>query len=145
MHQLLHMFHPALMGVLILVALYVFYTGTQRARMLHFGHKARFAYGRHVFLGAVVVLGMVLGMPGGMYFAWHRTGELGSTGWHFVNAVWYILPLLVLGGGAGWLMHVRRAKRLLLPVFHGLCMVLLVALALCQASTGVLILRSTPY
>ncbi|NJB67006.1 hypothetical protein GGQ74_000646 [Desulfobaculum xiamenense] len=130
------LFHPVSMVVVNLLSLYVLHLGARRFRMAHFGQPVRFAWRRHVTLGLVVLCGWGLGMAGAMAITWHFWERVGATGWHFVNAAGFMAPLLFVGLASGVYMDRRRGRRVLLPVLHGLCNVVLVTLAMGQVFTG---------
>lgn len=133
-------FHPVFMTIVILVSLYVLWLGGLRVRMNHFGHSVQFDWRRHVVLGQAVLVCFALGIAGGMTMAWYHIGSIGTTGWHFLNALWYMLPLFVIGYATGRMMDRQKRRRILLHAVHGFCMAIFITLAVCQFSTGVLIL-----
>ena len=56
------LFHPAAMGVVILLALYVLALGLQRARATLLGHGVSFPWKHHAIVGKLVMMGLLAGM-----------------------------------------------------------------------------------
>ena len=110
--------------------------GLKRLRSKHFGAQVPFAWKRHVLLGLVVLVGMLLGMLGGMGTMFVVTGTVNGTGWHFANAM-YMLPLILFGIASGLWMDRNKAPRTALPLIHAAVNALVLLMALCQAATGV--------
>lgn len=127
--------HPILQFSAILPALYVFYLGFQRFRMLHLKQKAKFNWKRHVFLGKIVLITWLLGMLGGLsmaYYTWHGFLVTGTHG----RVAFIMLPLILFGLFSGLYMNKKKKKRKILPFIHGTANLILLILALYQISTG---------
>jgi hypothetical protein len=133
--------HPVLQLSVNLLAVYVFFIGVQRFRLLHLKQKAKFDWKRHVLLGKIVLLAWPAGMLGGAgmaYITWH--GFL-ITGTHGKVAL-VMLPLIFFGLFSGLYMNRKKKKRGLLPLVHGVNNMALLALALYQVFSGWWVLKA---
>lgn len=133
--------HPVLQTLAVLVSLYVLYLGWTRFRFLTLGHKGIvFQWKRHVAVGVFVMVVWLLAFVIGLGVAWDAWQILGVTELHFLTAL-FMLPLIGFGLGSGYVMDKVKARRKTLPLAHGIANALLVALALCQLYTGIIVLR----
>ncbi|MDR3640947.1 MAG: hypothetical protein P4L39_06460 [Humidesulfovibrio sp.] len=133
--------HPTLQTLALLISLFVLYLGIARFRFAHLGHRGIvFQWKRHVALGTVVLTTWGLFFGIGLGMAWRAWRIIGITQWHFAVAL-TMLPLIAFGLASGIVMNRLKAKRRLLPLAHGAVNTLLVALALWQLCTGIIILR----
>ncbi|MFH1673673.1 MAG: DUF4079 domain-containing protein [Pseudomonadota bacterium] len=75
--------HPIIQFSAIVLALYVFYLGVHRFRLLHLGQKTTFRWKRHVLLGTITMGAWLGGMLGGLtmvYSHWHGFLVTGTHG-----------------------------------------------------------------
>jgi len=128
-------FHPVLQLVATLLGVYAAWLGVQRLRANHFGTKAVFRWKGHVNTGRAAMVLWLVGLFGGMAVARIQWGVNFVTGAHYQVAL-VMLPLLLFGLASGAYMDRVRARRTALPLAHGLCNLLLLALALFQIRTG---------
>ena len=133
--------HPVLQTLAVLLSLYVLYLGFVRFRFAHLGHKGIiFQWKRHVQQGASVMIVWALAFVIGLGAAWYGWSSVFITDLHYKLAL-VMLPMILFGLGSGYRMDKVKAKRKALPLAHGIVNALLVAMALCQLYTGVIILR----
>jgi hypothetical protein len=133
--------HPVLQTLAVLVSVYVLYLGWVRFSFAHLGKKGVvFAWKTHVQQGTAVMLTWTLAFVIGLGAAWWTWKSVFITDLHYQVGL-AMLPLIGFGLGSGLLMDRVKAKRTVLPLAHGLANALLVALALCQLYTGLLVLR----
>lgn len=128
-------FHPALQAATTLLGLFVAYLGLQRFVAQHMGRKLPFQWARHVSLGRIVLILWAAGLVGGLTVARLKWQVNFVTGLHYQTAL-AMVPLMLFGGVTGWYMDKHRARRTLLPLAHGVCNLVLLALALFQFRTG---------
>ncbi len=100
--------HPAIMAMLIILCLYVARLGFIRLSVRRMGRKGVFPWKRHVLLGKVALLGLLLGMGSGLTMTWLLWGDPFSTGLHFLGALG-MLPLILFGIATGLLLDHKRA------------------------------------
>ena len=127
--------HPVIQSSAILLALYVFFLGVQRFRLLHLYKGVAFKWKLHVFLGEIALGAWLVGMVGGMtmvYFYWY--GFL-ITGTHGKVAL-VMVPFIIFGLASGLFMNHNKKKRKVLPLIHGLSNLVLLILALTQVVSG---------
>lgn len=127
--------HPIIQVWALVAALYAFCLGVQRFRFLHLHKKTAFKWKRHVVFGEIALGIFLLGMLGGMtvvYLYWHGFLITGSHG----NIALVMAPCVVFGLVSGLYMNVRKKKRRVLPLVHGLNNLLVLILGLCQVYTG---------
>jgi hypothetical protein len=133
--------HPIVQACLALLALYNLYLGIARFRFNHLGAKTVFRWKRHVTTGLIVAIGWPVGGLIGLLMTWSKWSSPTGTGWHFTNAV-ILVCFLLFQLITGLYMDRNKAKRRVLPLAHGTSGVIIILLALCQASTGWNIIRS---
>ena len=127
--------HPVIQSSAILLALYVFFLGVQRFRLLHLYKGVAFKWKLHVFLGEIALGAWLVGMVGGMtmvYFYWY--GFL-ITGTHGKVAL-VMVPFIIFGLASGLFMNHNKKKRKVIPLIHGLSNLVLLILALTQVVSG---------
>lgn len=127
--------HPIIQLLATCLCLYVFYLGVQRFRSVHLKQKVKFNWKRHVILGEIAMITMLIGMLGGavmVYITWN--GFL-VTGTHGEIAL-VMLPLILFGLFSGLYMDHKKQKRKLLVLIHGLNNIIVLALAFYQISSG---------
>lgn len=127
--------HPVLMALTTLLAVYAAYLGVERFLSRHMGLRIPFRWKRHSLLGRAVVLLWLLGFLGGLAMTQWVWKASFITGDHYETAL-SMIPLLAVGGLTGLWMDRRKAPRTVLPLVHGVCNLLLLALAISQFSTG---------
>lgn len=127
-HDLI-IFHPAWQVALTLLGLYVAWLGIKRLRSLHLGRTVSFPRARHVLLGKITLVGLILGAAGGaimvrwMWKAWLITGAHAWLG--------LVVAIMALVGLATGLVLERRPRpRQAMPLLHGLVNLTLLALCL---------------
>lgn len=127
--------HPIFQVITTLLALYVLLLGAARFRRLHLQQKILFRWQRHVWLGTLTLLFWTFGLVLGLLMVkvyWHGffiTGNHGRGGA-------LLLPLILFGLFSGRHMHTHKKQRIILPLIHGGSNLLLIILALLQASSG---------
>lgn len=127
--------HPAIQIIAILLAVYALFLGLPRVVSLHLGQKRRFARERHVRVGTLSLVLMILGTIGGLAMAriywsgWLVTGEHAEHGL-------LMLPLMLFGLVSGQFMARSPRPRKLLPLLHALNNLALLGLAFHQAWEG---------
>ena len=120
--------HPAWQVAFTLLGLYVAWLGIKRLGSLHFGLQATFPRPRHILLGKIALVGLILGTAGGAIMArlmWHGWLVTGAHAWLGVA----VACLALVGLGTGMVLERRPKGRNALPLLHG--MVNLGLLALC--------------
>jgi hypothetical protein len=133
--------HPVLQTLAVLVSLVVLYLGIARFRFLNLGHKGVvFQWKRHVALGIAVMVTWLLAFVIGLGAAWNAWRVVGITELHYLTAL-LMLPLIGFGLGSGFVMDKVKTRRKTLPLVHGIVNAVLVALALWQLGTGIIVLR----
>ncbi len=103
--------------------------------MLHLQQKSRFQWKRHVRLGTLAMLGLILATLLGIIMTkitWHTNFITGN----HAGRVFIILPLTLFALASGWYMHLKKMKRRLLPLIHGCCNLMLTILMLMQIING---------
>ncbi|WP_419785869.1 DUF4079 family protein [Pseudodesulfovibrio sp.] len=134
-------FHPVLMTLTVLVMIYAAYLGVERFLSRHLGMRTQFLWKRHVLWGNAAIGLMLLGFFGGLGTARLAWGINFITGDHYEMAL-SMMPLLAAGWLSGNYMDRRKAARTVLPLLHGACNLLLLALALYQFTTGWDVIRN---
>ncbi len=127
--------HPIIQFFVMLLALYVFYLGLQRFRLLHLHQKVVFRWKRHVVLGEIALGVLLAGMLGGMamvYAYWHRVI---ITGIHAKIAL-VMVPFMIFGLVSGLFMNHKKKQRRILALIHGLNNLVVLILALTQIVSG---------
>lgn len=127
--------HPIVQALIALLAVYNLYLGIARFRFNHMGAKTAFQWKRHVKIGLIVTIGWTIGGLGGLFVTWYKWSSPTGTGWHFTNAI-ILICFLMFQLVVGLYMDRNKAKRTALPLVHGISGVIIILLALCQASTG---------
>jgi hypothetical protein len=129
--------HPLGQLVAILIAFYAGFLGLRRMQSLHFRKNYRFHRVRHVIFGSSGLIFMLGGMVAG-YIMVNRYLLLPDTRLHVAIAK-IILLLGVFGLSTGFFLYLMPGKRRVLPLIHGINNLLILALALGQIVTGVLL------
>ena len=127
--------HPIIQLSALVTASYVLCLGVQRFRFLHLHRKTTFKWKRHVVLGEIALGIFLLGMVGGMatvYLYWHGFLITGSHG----KIALVMAPLVVFGLVSGLYMNVKKKKRRVLPILHGLNNLIVLFFGLIQVYTG---------
>jgi len=127
--------HPVLQFLSILAAAYALYLGIDRFRSLHLGRKAVFKWKRHVWVGAIALIQMLVGGLFAMmlvYLYWH---SFLMTGLHAKTAL-VMMPLILFGLVSGYFMNRDKKRRPTLVLVHGINNLLVVILAVWQIKTG---------
>jgi hypothetical protein len=127
--------HPIIQFSAIVLALYVFYLGVHRFRLLHLGQKTTFRWKRHVLLGTIAMGAWLGGMLGGVimvYSHWHGFLVTGTHG----KVALTMAPFIIFGLCSGLYMDRSKKKRKLLPIIHGVNNLVVLILALTQIVTG---------
>ena len=130
--------HPIFQSVGILMAVYVWWLGFQRFKMLHLNQKIRFNWKQHVRFGIMATVSWLIGISGGLYMiksSWH--GML-ITGIHSKIGV-LIIPFILFSVGTGLYMDQKKKKRKVLPLIHGINNTVMLLLALSQIYTGIIV------
>lgn len=132
--------HPVLQMLAVLASLYVVYLGYTRFVVLHLGRKGPFQWKRHVQVGTGVMAVWMIGLGLGLFMAKTAWKSTFITGLHWQMAL-AMVPLAVFGYASGLVMDRNKARRTALPLAHAVNNTLLVAMALTQLATGILVLR----
>ena len=127
--------HPLWQGTATALALYVLCLGLRRFAVLHLKRKGNFPWRRHVSLGTAVLAAWCLGALGGLLTARLEWGAFFLTGPHAQIGLVFV-ALAVFGYATGRRLDTVKQRRFWLPLLHGACNCLLVALAFVQAWTG---------
>ncbi|MBW2514530.1 MAG: DUF4079 domain-containing protein [Deltaproteobacteria bacterium] len=133
--------HPLMQLVATVLVLVVLQQGIQRFRFQHLKQKAAFQWKRHIYLGTWVMAIWTAGFVGGLMVVrnyWYATFITGVHGKVGVA----MLPFMLVGIVSGWVMHVWKRPRKLLPWVHGVNNLVLVLLALFQLYSGWQVLRA---
>lgn len=134
-------FHPAWQVVFTLLGLYAAWLGIKHLRSLHLSHIVSFPRHRHILLGKITLVGLILGAAGGaimvrwMWRAWLVTGLHGRLGL-------VVVCLALVGLATGLILERRPKTRKALPLFHGLANLTLLALCLINFYYGGQILKA---
>lgn len=127
--------HPLAQIAATAVGFYVLWLGLARTRSLHLGQTANFQRARHVALGKVVVYTWLFGAMAGAVLARLHWGGWLQNDAHATVAL-AMAPLLILSLASGLLMAAKPARRVALPALHGLCNLILLAMAVAQFFSG---------
>lgn len=127
--------HPAIQVITTLFGIYAAYLGMERFLSQHLNMRTQFLWKRHVFVGRIALILWMLGLIGGGMVARLKWQVNFVTGPHYQIA-FAMAPLLVIGALTGILMDRKKAKRTMLPLFHGACNILALLLAFLQIKTG---------
>ncbi|MCB2192213.1 MAG: DUF4079 domain-containing protein [Deltaproteobacteria bacterium] len=122
-------FHPAWQVIFTLLGLYVAWLGLKRLASLHLGRHTSFPRSRHVLLGKITLVGLILGAFGGaimVHWIWHNWLVTGVHGWLGM----IIVALALIGLATGLVLERRPKARKGLPLVHGLLNLTLLALCL---------------
>lgn len=121
--------HPAWQVAFTLLGLYVAWLGIKRLGSLHLGRKTSFPRSRHILLGKLALVGLILGTGGGIIMVrwlWQSWLVTGVHGW--LGLV--VAGLALVGLGTGLVMERRPKGRKALPLLHGMVNLSLIALCL---------------
>ncbi|HUU41969.1 MAG TPA: hypothetical protein VMW42_13620 [Desulfatiglandales bacterium] len=127
--------HPIIQCLSILLAIYVFYLGAQRFRSLHFHQQAIFQWKLHVLLGGLSLVAFITGIFGGMvmvYLYWH---SILITNIH-AKVAFIMAPFIVFGFLSGLHINLKKEKKSILALIHGINNFLVLIFALIQIFTG---------
>ena len=127
--------HPVVQFVATLIGVYAAYLGLERFLSQHMGNATQFLWKRHVLAGRSALVLLMLGMGVGLLVARVKWQVNFVTGAHWQMA-FVMLPLMIFGAASGWYMDTYKAKRSTLPLLHGGCNLLVIALAFNQMRTG---------
>ena len=127
--------HPVVQLLATFVGVYAAYLGLERFLSQHMGKATGFLWKRHVLFGRTALVVWMLGMAGGLLVARLKWQVNFVTGSHWQMA-FVMLPLMVFGAATGAYMDKNKAKRTVLPLLHGGCNLLVLALAINQVRTG---------
>jgi hypothetical protein len=132
--------HPIIQFLSIVLALYVFYLGVQRFRVLHLEQQAVFPWKRHVTLGEIALTVMLAGMIGGMilvYIYWHGFLILGIHGKLGI----VMAAFIIFGLATGIYMNRQKRNSRGLVFIHGLNNLIILIFSVLQVITGWGLLR----
>lgn len=127
--------HPILQIFTVATVFSLFALGVKRFQQLHLERKIVFPWKRHVLLGKIAMVLVVLGYGSGITAVYNTFRVIGFTGLHHEVGE-FIVPLLLVGFGTGLYMDSRKKKRKILPMLHGLTNLLVLLLFVFQAGTG---------
>ncbi len=133
-------FHPAIQIIATLFGIYAAYLGMERFLSQHLGMRTQFLWKRHVFVGRIALLLWMAGLIGGGMVARLKWQVNFVTGAHYQIA-FTMVPLMVIGALTGIYMDRKKAKRKILPLFHGVCNILVLILAFLQIRTGYQVIK----
>lgn len=132
--------HPIIQFLAIVLALYVFYLGLQRFRLLHLHHKVVFRWKRHVALGEIALGVLLAGMLGGMAVVYVYRHGVFIAGIHGQVAL-VMAPFMVFGLVSGLYLNSKKKQRRILPLIHGLNNLAVLVMAVSQIVSGLRIYR----
>ncbi len=132
--------HPVVQTAATLVGLYVLALGWTRFRAAFLGHKGLFQWKRHVALGKIAVALWALGLGTGLWATHKAWMTLFITDGHYKGGL-AMIPFLVFAWASGWIMDTHKRRRKALPLAHAVNGLILAALALYQAWSGITVLR----
>jgi hypothetical protein len=133
--------HPLLQITAILLGLCALLLSWPRVASLHLGQTRPFQRRRHIIVGSLALLLLLLGFAGGAVMGRLYLHAWLSSGLHALGGL-AVLPLALWGLGSGlWLARHPRHRRLL-PLLHGLGNLAVLALAVLQAHSGRLLLET---
>lgn len=121
--------HPAWQVACTLLGLYVAWLGLKRLASLHWGRHTSFPRPRHIWLGKITLVGLILGAAGGaimVRWLWQNWLVTGAHGWLGV----VVVALALFGLASGLVLERRPRPRKVLPLLHGLGNLGLLALCL---------------
>ena len=130
--------HPIFMGLTLLLALWVAYQGINRFRFSVLKQKADFNWKAHTRYGLAVLGLWVIGMAAGSLMTYLAHGTMGITGFHRATAI-AMLPFIVFGAVSGLYMDKKKRPRRILPILHGAANMILLAMAVSQSMTGLVL------
>lgn len=122
-------FHPVWQVVFTLLGLYVAWLGLKRLAALHLGRNTSFPRSRHILLGKITLVALILGAAGGaimVRWLWQGWLVTGVHGW--LGMV--VIGLALIGLASGLVLERRPRTRRALPLVHGLTNLSLLALCL---------------
>ena len=131
--------HPVVQLFALFLGIWAMYQGCKRVAMQR-GVKVMFPWKQHVKLGSAALLLWVIGGLG-FYVTHSLFGMTHITDEHATIA-WYVLGLSVLGFSSGYVMNKYKKKRKWMPIIHGAVNVLLLALVIYEAYSGMFLLAA---
>lgn len=127
--------HPSVQLLAILIGSYAAYLGMERFLSQHLNMRTQFLWKRHVKVGQIAIFLWSAGLLGAMSVVHMKWGVNFVTSEHYQIA-FIMTPLMVASVASGIYMDKIKAKRKLLPLIHGICNTILIALAFYQIRTG---------
>ena len=131
--------HPLLQAIAMVLATWVLFMGIQRFRAQHLDVKVLFPWKRHVFWGKVVHSIWLLGFSIGLFMAWYSWGTINLTAGHFLVGT-AMVPMILLSLTTGLMLQKPSGRRARLALFHGIVNLVLFAMALYQAFSGITVI-----
>jgi len=127
--------HPIFQLLAICFGFYALFLGINRIKSLHFQKPVPFLWKRHVLVGSIALIAMLLGTLGGSIILFLLWGKVFVAGTHAKVGL-VILFLLIVGLISGYILHFHKKKRKFLPLLHAANNLLILLLALWQIKTG---------
>ena len=135
------MIHPILQLIVTILSLVVLQQGIQRFRFQHLKQKSTFKWKRHVSMGTGILVLWLVGFAGGLMIVKNYWYTVFITGLHG-NVGVTMVPFLLVGIVSGWIMHVKKRRRRILPLIHGANNLILLWLAFLQIYSGWQVLQA---
>lgn len=139
--NILLLIHPVAQLAAVALALYVAYLGFQRTRSLHFKAATSFKRDLHAGLGALALLGMLVGIAGGLIMVSRVLDKSPLHSPHGIGGM-VLLPFLLFGIFSGFFLYMSPPKGKLLSALHGINNLIILLLAIFQLASGFLFLMS---
>lgn len=131
--------HPAIQLLATLMAVYVLRLGWKRFCSVHLGIKCLFQWKDHVQWGELTLGLWALGLLLGIWAAHWKWTAYGLTGMHYW--VGLLMGVLIpISFFTGWRMDRVKKRRKFLPLAHAGTGFLLMALAMVELVTGLMVL-----
>lgn len=128
-------FHPVIQFIATLLGAYALYLGMDRFFSQHLGHTRQFNWKLHVSIGRIAIILWMAGLVGGMMVARLKWQTNFVTGSHYQTAL-AMIPFMTIGAVTGIYMDRKKMKRTIMPIIHGTCNAIALALAFNQIRTG---------
>ena len=132
--------HPILQTLATILAIYVLVIGITRFQTLHLGKKKPFNRPRHILLGKIAMIALLIGIIGGLAVTFYNWRGFFITGTHGKTGI-FLAPLILFGLITGYYMDKKKKKRKLLPLIHGIAGLIVICMAFYQGYTGILTYR----
>jgi hypothetical protein len=133
--------HPIVQGCGIVLLVYAYLMGLQRARSLHLNRKTYFPWKRHVLFGKLALVTLMAGMSIGLAMTRFHWDQNMMTMGHGKTGIFLLFPLILFGLVSGLFLDGRGKSRKVLQVLHGINNTALLLLVINQIRTGLEVYR----